>query len=158
MTRKSTFFEGWSWFKFNNLGLALSMTMKFYTSVAKESQVKIRKFWKLSLTFLEFTGEKLVRGGGGGGLKAISKVLSYIINDSVTYIVKTPLTRSLRRKLVKFISSFISCKSCLLLFGADKSFSQKNWINIKHELTSMTSIYATKVHKTKRSGTHEHLA
>ena len=30
------FFEGWSWFKFNNLGLTLDMALKFYACVAKE--------------------------------------------------------------------------------------------------------------------------
>ena len=29
------FWVGWSWFKFNNLGLALVRTLKFYSSVAK---------------------------------------------------------------------------------------------------------------------------
>ena len=33
LTRKTAFFEGWSWFKFNNLGLALGANLKFYTSV-----------------------------------------------------------------------------------------------------------------------------
>ena len=44
MTRKTTFFEGWSWFKFNNLGLALGTNLKFYTSVAKGLKLKVRKF------------------------------------------------------------------------------------------------------------------
>ena len=35
LTRKTPFFEGWSWLKFNNLGLKLGMALKFYTSVAK---------------------------------------------------------------------------------------------------------------------------
>ena len=35
MTRKTAFYEGWSWFKFNNLGLALGTSLKFYTSVAR---------------------------------------------------------------------------------------------------------------------------
>ena len=35
LTRKTTYFAGWSWFKFNNLGLALGMALKFYTSMAK---------------------------------------------------------------------------------------------------------------------------
>ena len=60
LTRKTMFFEGWSWFKFSNLGLALGMTLKFYTSVAKELKLKARKFWGLILTFVEVTGEKLV--------------------------------------------------------------------------------------------------
>ena len=40
--QKNLFFEGCSWFKFNNLGLALGMGLKFYTSVAKELNLKIR--------------------------------------------------------------------------------------------------------------------
>ena len=35
LTRK-TVFEGWSWFKFSNLGLPLGTGLKFYTSVAKD--------------------------------------------------------------------------------------------------------------------------
>ena len=45
LTRKTTFFEGWSWFKFSNLGLALGITLKFYTSVARRLKLKFRKFW-----------------------------------------------------------------------------------------------------------------
>ena len=62
MTRKTAFFEGWSWFKFNNLRLTLSMNLKFYTSVAKGLKLKVRKFWGLIPTFIEVTGEKLVGG------------------------------------------------------------------------------------------------
>ena len=65
MTRKSTFSEGWSWFKFTNVGLALGTNLKFYTSVAKGLKLKVRKFWGLILTFVEVTGEKLVAGGVG---------------------------------------------------------------------------------------------
>ena len=43
--QKNQFFEGCSWFKFNNLGLALGMTLEFDTSVTKESKLKVRKFW-----------------------------------------------------------------------------------------------------------------
>ena len=62
MTTKTTFcfsVEGWSWLKFNNLGLALAMVLKFYTSVAKGLKLKVRKFWELIPTFVEVTGEKL---------------------------------------------------------------------------------------------------
>ena len=62
MTRKTYFFEGCSWFKFNNLGLALGMALKFYTSVAKGLKLKVRKFWGLIPTFVEVTREKLVGG------------------------------------------------------------------------------------------------
>ena len=36
--------------------------MKFYTSVAKGLKLKVKRFWGLILTFVEVTGEKLVRG------------------------------------------------------------------------------------------------
>ena len=55
-------FKGCSWFKFNNLGLALSMSFKFYTSVAKGLKLKVRKFWGLIHTFVEVTRGKLVEG------------------------------------------------------------------------------------------------
>ena len=63
MTRKTAFFEEWSWFKFNNLGLALGTNLKFYTSLSKGSKLKARKFLGVILTFVEVTGEKLVGGG-----------------------------------------------------------------------------------------------
>ena len=40
--KKNHFFEGRSWFKFNNLGLALVMVLKLYTSVAKGLKLKVR--------------------------------------------------------------------------------------------------------------------
>ena len=36
------------------------MTLKFDTSLAKRLNLKVRKFWGLSPTFAEATGEKLV--------------------------------------------------------------------------------------------------
>ena len=62
MTRKTTFFEEWSWFKFNNLGLTLGTNLKFYTIVAKGLKLKVRNFWGLVTTFVEVTGEKLMWG------------------------------------------------------------------------------------------------
>ena len=56
----TAFFEGWSWFKFNNLRLALGTNLKFYTSLLKGLKLKVRKFWGLIPTFVEGTGEKLV--------------------------------------------------------------------------------------------------
>ena len=62
MTRKTAFFKGWSWFKFNNLGLALGTNLKFYTSLLKGLNLKVRKVWGLIPTFVEVTGEKLEGG------------------------------------------------------------------------------------------------
>ena len=59
MTRKTTFFEGWSWLNINNLGLTLFMALNFYTSLAN---LKVRKFSGLLPRFLEVTEEKLLGG------------------------------------------------------------------------------------------------
>ena len=61
-TRKTAFFEGWPWFKFNNLGLVLGINLKFYTSVGKGLELKVRNFGGLVPTSVEVTGEKLVGG------------------------------------------------------------------------------------------------
>ena len=47
-------------FKFNNLGLALGMVLKFDTSVTKGLKLKDRTFWGLVPTFVGATGKKLV--------------------------------------------------------------------------------------------------
>ena len=57
-----SFFEGCSWFKFNNLELALGMAFAFYKSVVKRLKLKVRKFWGLYSTFARVTAEKLVGG------------------------------------------------------------------------------------------------
>ena len=64
MTRETASLEGWSWFKFNNLELAIGMNLKFYTSVAKGLKLKVRKFYGLVPTYVEVTGENLVGRGG----------------------------------------------------------------------------------------------
>ena len=64
LTTKTAFFEGWSWFKFNHLGLALGTSLKFYSSVKKGSKLKIRKFLGLIPTFVEVTWKTGRRGGG----------------------------------------------------------------------------------------------
>ena len=62
LTRKTAFFEGWSRFKFNNLGLSLGTNFKFYTSLGKGLKLKVRKVWEVIPTFAEVTGEKRVGG------------------------------------------------------------------------------------------------
>ena len=52
-------FEECSWFKFNNLGMSIGMSLQFYTSVAKGSKLKVREILGLILTFVEVTEEKL---------------------------------------------------------------------------------------------------
>ena len=40
------------------MGLALGMVLKFFTSVEKGLELKVRKFWGLLPTIVEDTGEK----------------------------------------------------------------------------------------------------
>ena len=55
---KNRFFEGWSWFKFNNFGLTLGMTLKFYTSLAKGLKLKVRKvLWAKSYVGRSYSGK-----------------------------------------------------------------------------------------------------
>ena len=55
-------FEGWSWLKFNNLGLVIRTNLKFCTSMAKRLNLKVRSFGELAPTFSEVTEEKLIWG------------------------------------------------------------------------------------------------
>ena len=48
--------------EFNNFGLALGTSLKFYTRAAKGLKLKFRKFWRLVPTFVKITGEKRKRG------------------------------------------------------------------------------------------------
>ena len=41
---KKHFFKAWSWFKFNNLDVALGMSLKVYTSVTKVLEPKFKNF------------------------------------------------------------------------------------------------------------------
>ena len=63
MVKKKHFAEGLPWLEFINLGLALGIVLKFYTSVAKELKQKVKKFWGLTPTFVEV----FYRGATGRG-------------------------------------------------------------------------------------------
>ena len=109
MTWKTAFLEGWSWFKFNDLGLALSTNLKFYASVAKRLKLKVRKFWELILTFAEVTEEKLVGGG--------------FLPPSLNRVKKTHITKQNKSSLIslalmntfnaKKISNKATLQNCL---------------------------------------------
>ena len=47
LNRKTYFFEGWSCFKRNNIGMVLDMASKFNSSVTKVLKLKFSKFWGL---------------------------------------------------------------------------------------------------------------
>ena len=55
--KKNRFFVGWSWFKFNNLGLALVTNLKFYTSLAKGLKQSQKVFWANSYVCRSYSGK-----------------------------------------------------------------------------------------------------
>ena len=84
---------GWFWFKFNNLGLALSIVLEFYTSVAKGSELKVRKFLGLIPAFVEVSGGKTGRGWGVTFCPLIlNKVKS--LNSYPTVVIVTKLNQN----------------------------------------------------------------
>ena len=60
--QKKQFFEGFFWFKFNNLGLVLGMALKFNTNLAERLKLKVRRFWEVIPLFEEVIREKLIGG------------------------------------------------------------------------------------------------
>ena len=60
--QKNHFFVRWSWFEFNNSGLALGIALKFHASVAKGLKLKVTRFLGLIPTFIGVTGEKWKEG------------------------------------------------------------------------------------------------
>ena len=102
MTRKTAFFEGWSRFKFNDLGVALGTNLTFYTSVAKRLKLKVRKFWGLILTFAEVTEEKLVEGAFCPPPFWIG--LTFLISLSgVSFLICNFIKKEFRMNLAKFL-------------------------------------------------------
>ena len=69
--------KNWSWFKFNNLGLALDKNLKFYTSLSKG----------LIPTFVEVTEEKLVGGGFFLSWIALNKVFIILSLHKVCFTI-----------------------------------------------------------------------
>ena len=61
---------------FNNLRLAQGTNLRFYTSLLKGLQLKVRKFLRLVPTFIEVTGEKLVGGASPPPLPHLTTLLS----------------------------------------------------------------------------------
>lgn len=59
ITSVKTIFEGLVLI-FDDLGLALGMALKFHNSLAKGSELKVRKLWGLNLTFGEVIRQKLI--------------------------------------------------------------------------------------------------
>ena len=62
LLRKINFLEGCFWFRFNNLGLALGMTLKIPGCTTKGLRLKVSKFWRPIPTFAEYTWGKTGKG------------------------------------------------------------------------------------------------
>ena len=73
MIKKNNFFEECSWFKFNILGMAGGMVLKFYTSITKGLKLKARKLWRLIPMFVEVSRETLA---------FLSPVLTKVMHDN----------------------------------------------------------------------------
>ena len=58
--KKINFIEGCFRFKFNDLGPAVGMALRFYSSMVKGLKLEVRKFWRLNLAFVGVSVEKLV--------------------------------------------------------------------------------------------------
>ena len=112
MTRKIAFFEGWSWFKFNNLGLALGTNLTFCTSVVKGLKLKVRRFWGLNHTSVEVTGEKLV---GGAFLEGTPSKELYIFYDCMNVI-------SFRENYRQNFRTILSCRHLYHRFNGKNYF------------------------------------
>ena len=55
MTEATAFIEEWSWFNFNNFRLAQGIPLKFSTSVAKGSKLKVKTILEQIPMFVEAT-------------------------------------------------------------------------------------------------------
>ena len=91
LPERPLFFEGWSWYKFNNLGLALETNLKFYASVAKGLKLKVRKVLAADSYVRRSYRGKTGSGDGGGG--AFCPTLS-IVNRVKIYLKKIFLDNS----------------------------------------------------------------
>ena len=106
LTRKISFLETYSLFKFNNLGLPLGTAFKLYTSEAKRLKLKDRKFFGLTPTFAEFTVENLI-----GGIFLLP-ILNRVKTQDVRKLGKIS---KLYRIITKSLSSLIKISSVLAI-------------------------------------------
>ena len=160
LTRKTTVFEGWSWFRFNNLELALGTNLKFHTCVAKGLKLKVRKFRELIRTFLEVPGEKLE--GEPFSTKSISSsFFLWVANHDCTNQLKTiTSSRSSQYKLPWLHECF--CQHGELPWGKGKysilRTNRKSRQLIKHAKNSYSIVllvFHKFLYRTYQNGLHQ---
>ena len=83
-------------------------------------KLKVRKFWRLSLTFVEVTKEKLV---GGGSLLLVNSISSHyvLIKDFNRFMTK-----------IKYHGKKYFCRCCLQCFSNSRECHIKNCLAIHH--------------------------
>ena len=115
LTKKATFFEGWSWFCFNSLKLALVMTLKCYTNDTKRLKLKVRMFLGLTPTFVEVwklqekncLGDYLPTSPSWIGL--LGRIfLSYYFSFCMIYFTRFPARIFFTKTLFKTRASYFS--------------------------------------------------
>ena len=69
-------------FKFNNLGLALGMSLKFYTTVAQGLKLKVKVLGANSEIRKSDTGKTVGGDGeGGGGGACVDDVIDFVLDE-----------------------------------------------------------------------------
>ena len=138
MTRKTAFFEGWPWFKFNNLELALDTNLKFYSSLSKGLEEKVRKYWGLIPTFVEEENRRNRRKSGRGGPFWLR-----ILNRGKDFFSKCDQIRSFLR-----ICSYLLKKSLMKNFvfvQCQKSRGKERDSGMKWVITYLSSFNAATI-------------
>ena len=95
MTRKNNFFEGCARFKFDNLGLALSIPLKFYIIVTKGLKLKVTNFGGLYPMSVEVTGKKI----GKASLFVFPPILNTVKTSTYIYFKIEIMRKVLNLKL-----------------------------------------------------------
>ena len=122
MTRKTYFFEGSFWFKFNNLKLVLNMAFTFYTNVTKGLKLKVGKFLGLNPKFAEVTGSLL-------------NSLAECLKGSTTCFLKQILWWVLVEGLCKiskfwFDNQYLEKDVFQYLKGSASCYKTNTWLNL----------------------------
>ena len=123
MTRKIAFFEGWSWFKVNNLGLALGKNLKFDISLSKGLKIKGQKV--LGANFYTCTSYRGKTGRGGAGFLA-SPILNKVnkVIDNAKKIPAPDQKDSSRNDTIHHLMlPYQACKSSILLISVKRHVS-----------------------------------
>ena len=95
MNRKTAFFDEWTWFKFNDLGLALGMVLKFYNSVAK--------VLKVSYVCRSYKG----KAGKGSFLPPPPSWIGLIINCNINFNKKEALAEMFSCEFFKIFENLL---------------------------------------------------